>query len=201
MKALKSTAFATLLVPAIVTLFCTPKAQAKNRCETEINQIKSTLLVSANNNQLTKNQLDQYWWGPNQDFKIWMPGFVICNEPRLLMSASNTSETVYMITHKDLPIETRYLPSRQIRELLQTSMREVMISRGKIVRSRNIEIRGYAGLELLVQHADGKTGQYQGVIVKGRAYLMEALTITEGELTTEAVNFFDSFQVYPERVR
>ena len=67
------------------------------------------------------------------------------------------------------------------------------------MRSTNLEIDEYPGLELLVQHTNGTTGQYRGFIVKGRMYMMAA--VTEGELTTEAVNFFDSFGVYPERVR
>ncbi|MGB3636644.1 MAG: hypothetical protein WBA39_03495 [Rivularia sp. (in: cyanobacteria)] len=74
-----------------------------------------------------------------------------------------------------------------------------MTTTAKIVRSTNLEIDGYPGLELLIQHSDGTTGQYQGFIVKGRMYVIGS--VTQGELTTEAVNFFDSFRVYLERVR
>lgn len=197
-------AFATGTSLLLVTSVCIPKAEAKNLSKTEINQTKSTFLASANDNQPTTKQptliaLNETYWGPNQDFKIQMPGSIERNELRLLMSLSQTTQTAYVIFHRDLPIETPYLPPRKIREVLQTSMRKEMTSRGQIFRSTNLEIGGYPGLELLVQHSNGNTGQYQGFIVKGRMYIMGAAT--EGELTTEAVNFFDSFRVYPERVR
>ncbi|NJO27515.1 MAG: hypothetical protein HC874_08160 [Richelia sp. SL_2_1] len=188
----------------LVTSVSLPKAEAKNVLETETNQAESTFSVSVNGNQLTTEQpiliaLNDIYWGPDQDFQIRMPGSIQENEQRLLMSWSDTTQTAYMIVHTDLPVETPYLSAEQIREILQTSMRGQMTTTGQIIRSTNLEIDGYPGLELLVQHSDGKTGQYQGFIVKGRMYVIGA--ITEGELTTEAVNFFDSFGVYPERVR
>ena len=128
-----------------------------------------------------------------------MPGSIQDNELRKLTSWSDTTQTAYVIMHRDLPVEAPYLSAEQIREVLQNSMREEMNSTGKIVRSNNLEIDKYPGLELLVQHTDGTMGQYRGFIVKGRMYFMAA--VTRGELTTEAVNFFDSFGVYPERVR
>jgi hypothetical protein len=188
----------------LVTSVSLPKAEAKNVLETEKKQSESTFLVSANGNQLTTKQptliaLNDTYWGPNQDFKIRMPGSIRQNELRKLVSWSDTTQTIYIIAHTDLPVETPYLSAEKIRELLQTSMRGQMTSTGKIFRSTNLEIAGYPGLELLVQHSDGTTGQYQGFIVKGRMYVIGA--VTQGELTTEAVNFFDSFGVYPERVR
>jgi hypothetical protein len=185
---------ATLVLVASV---CIPKAEAKNLSNTQLNQAKSTFSVSANNT--TRIALNDTYWGPNRDFKIQMPGSVQENELRKLMSWSDTTQTLYMIIHRDMPVDVSYLSVEEVEQVLQTSMREEMASTGKIVRSTNLEIDGYPGLELLVQHTDGTTGQYRGFIVKGRMYFMGAAT--QGELTTEAVNFFDSFGVYPERVR
>jgi hypothetical protein len=186
-----------LATVVLVASVCIPKAEAKNLSNTQANQAKSTFSVSANNT--TRIALNDIYWGPNRDFKIQMPGSVQENELRKLMSWSDTTQTVYMIIHRDMPVDVSYLSVEEVEQVLQTSMREEMASTGKIVRSTNLEIDGYPGLELLVQHADGTTGQYRGFIVKGRMYFMGAAT--QGELTTEAVNFFDSFGVYPERVR
>jgi hypothetical protein len=188
----------------LVTSVCLPKAQAISLSKTEVNQSESTPLVLANNSQATTKQptviaLNDTYWGPNRDFEIQMPGSIIDNQARKLMSWSDTSQTAYIIIHRDMPVEAAYLSAEQIREVLETSIRGEMASTGKIVRSTNLEIDEYPGLELLVQNTDGTTGQYRGFIVKGRMYFMAA--VTEGELTTEAVNFFDSFAVYPERVR
>lgn len=187
----------------LVTSTCLPKAQAISLPKTEVNQSESTLLASSNNQLATKQStqiaLNDTYWGPDRDFSIQMPGSVQENQSRKLISWSDISETAYVILHTDMPVQTAYLSADQIREILQTSMRREMASTGKIVRSTNLEIDEYPGLELLVQHANGTTGQYRGFIVKGRMYMMAA--VTEGELTTEAVHFFDSFGVYPERVR
>jgi hypothetical protein len=194
----------TLAILVLGTSVCLPKAQAISLSKTEVNQSESTFLVSHNDNQLTTKQptliaLNDTYWGPNRDFSIQMPGSIQDNQLRKLTSWSDTTQTAYVIIHKDLPVEAPYLSAGQIREVLQTSMREEMTSTGQIVKSTNLEIDEYPGLELLVQHTDGTTGQYRGFIVKGRMYFMAA--VTQGELTTEAVNFFDSFGVYPERVR
>ncbi|MEB3218991.1 MAG: hypothetical protein VKN72_22525 [Nostocales cyanobacterium 94392] len=192
--------FTTLV---LVTSLCIPKAQAKNVLEIETNQAKSTFLVSADSQLTTKQPtltaLNDTFWGPNEDFTIQMPGSIQENGLRELMSWSDITQTAYLIAHTDLPVEVPYLSAAQINEILQTSMRGQISSTGKIVRSTNLEIGGYPGLELLVQHSDGKKGQYQGFIVKGRMYVLGA--VTQEELTTEAVNFFDSFSVNPELVR
>jgi hypothetical protein len=199
MKAWKLSLATVVLVASV----CVPKAEAKNSPNTQTNQVESIFLVSANNNQPAIKEptliaLNNTYWGPNQDFEVQMPGSVQENELRTLTSWSDTTQTAYVIVHKDMPVEASYLSVEKLEQVLQTSMRE-MTSTGKIVRSTNLEIDKYPGLEVLVQHADGTTGQYQGFIVKGRMYIMGA--VTKGELTTEAVNFFDSFRVYPERVR
>ncbi|BDA74136.1 hypothetical protein CAL7716_083020 [Calothrix sp. PCC 7716] len=178
----------------LLTSTCLPKAQAISLSKTEVNKSESTLLASSN-----QIALNDTYWGPERDFSIQMPGSVQENQYRKLISWSDTSQTAYAILHRDMPVQAAYLSADQIREALQTSMRGEMTSTGKIVRSTNLEVGEYPGLELLVQHTDGTTGQYRGFIVKGRMYLMAA--VTQGELTTEAVNFFDSFGVYPERVR
>ncbi|AFY99359.1 hypothetical protein [Calothrix sp. PCC 6303] len=199
MKSWKLSVATVVLVASV----CIPKAEAKNLSNTQANQVKQTFSVLANNSQVIKEPsliaINDTYRGPNQDFEIQMPGSVQENEERKLMSWSDTTQTVYVIIHKDMPVDVSYLSVEEVEQVLQTSMREEMASTGKIVRSTNLEIDGYPGLELLVQHTDGTTGQYRGFIVKGRMYVMGAAT--QGELTTEAVNFFDSFGVYPERVR
>jgi hypothetical protein len=194
----------TLAILVLGASICLPKAQAISLSKTEVNQSESTSLVSANNNQPKTKQptliaLNDTYWGPNRDFEIQMPGSIVDNKERKLISWSDTTQTAYVIVHKDMPVDASYLPIGEIREILQTSMRGKMTSTGRIVRSTNLEIDKYPGLELLVEHADGTTGQYRGFIVKGRMYFIAA--VTQGELTTEAVHFFDSFGVYPERVR
>lgn len=199
---MKAWKFALTTLVLVTSVFLR-KAEAISLSKTEVNQSESTSLVSANNQQTTRQPsliaLNDTYWGPNRDFEIQMPGSIIDNQASKLMSWSDTSQTAYIILHRDMPVEAAYLSAEQIREVLETSIRGEMTSTGKIVRSTNLEIDEYPGLELLVQHTDGTTGQYRGFIVKGRIYFMAA--VTEGELTTEAVNFFDSFGVYPEPVR
>ncbi|MBD2776441.1 hypothetical protein [Iningainema tapete] len=98
-----------------------------------------------------------------------------------------------------MPPEVFYLSTQGIRQLLQSSMRENIASKGKVVRSTALVVDKYPGLELLVQNYDGSLGQYQAFLVKGRMYVLGALT--SDELTTETVNFFESFSFYPERIR
>jgi hypothetical protein len=141
---------------------------------------------------------DDYYWGPQRDFQIWMPGEVVKNDPEQLMTMNTTTQTVYMISHKDIPLDIDPLTSKQIREVLQTVLREDINMKGEVVKSTNMVIEGYPGIELLIQHSDGSRGQYQGYVVKRRLYLIGARTLDE--LTTEATNFFDSFRVYPSRI-
>ncbi|GAB1543788.1 hypothetical protein NUACC21_64640 [Scytonema sp. NUACC21] len=142
--------------------------------------------------------INNTYWGPQRDFEIWMPGQVKTNERNQLTSWSAESQIAYVVVHKDMPSEVFYLSTLGIRHLLQTSMRENIAKTGKVVRSTNLVINGYPGLELLAQNSDGTLGQYQAFLVKGRMYLMGA--VTQNELTTEAVNFFNSFRVYPENI-
>jgi hypothetical protein len=77
-------------------------------------------------------------------------------------------------------------------------MRNNLDTKGKIIKSTNMVVEGYPGIELLIQHSDGSQGQYQGYVVRRRLYLLGARATDE--LTTEAANFFDSFRVYPTRI-
>jgi hypothetical protein len=168
------------------------------------NQAPQSNLASVTTKQLTSKQpiqvaLNDIYWGPQRDFKIGMPGEVASNKHDELTSWSAESQTTYIIVHRDMPPEVFYLSTQGIRQLLQSSMRENIASKGKVVRSTNLVIDGYPGLELLVQNSDGSLGQYQAFLVKGRMYVLGA--VTSDELTTETVNFFDSFGVYPERIR
>ena len=141
---------------------------------------------------------DDEYWGLEGDFNIWMPGDEIENNKELLVTVNTATETVYMIFHGDLPTDTDYLNSEGIRQVLQISLRKNLDIKGKVVKSTNLVIEGYPGIELLVQHSDGSLGQYQGYVVKRRLYLIGARA--KDELTTEATNFFDSFRVYPSKI-
>lgn len=169
------------------------------------NQASQINLLSISTNQLTSKQPnlvainDIIYWGPQRDFEIKMPGQVVTNEYDKLTSLSAATQTAYIIAHKDMPAEVDYLSTQQIRQMLQSLMRENIASEGKVVKSSNLVIDKYPGLELVVQNSDGSLGQYQAFMVKGRIYFLGA--ITSDELTTETVNFFDSFGVYPDRIR
>lgn len=146
--------------------------------------------------QLNLVAINDTYWGPQRDFEIWMPGRITENTLYQLASVSPT-RTVYTIIHKDFPEASR-VPIPQIRQVLQSTMRETIGGTGKVVRSTNLVIDGHPGLELLIQHPDGYLGQYRAFVVKQRLYFMGALT--QDELSTETANFFDSFRVYPEGI-
>ncbi|MFN7661767.1 MAG: hypothetical protein ACK5P3_27265 [Dolichospermum sp.] len=150
--------------------------------------IKKTIQIAEN---------DQYW-GPQGDFKIWMPGEVAENTKNSLLTVNTLTETVYMIFHGDIPTDTYYLDSEQIREVLQTSLRKNLDIGGKVIKSTNMVIQGYPGIELLVQHSDGSQGQYQGYVVRRRLSLIGARA--KDELTPAASNFVESFRIYPNRI-
>ncbi|MEH2063919.1 MAG: hypothetical protein V7K50_16915 [Nostoc sp.] len=143
--------------------------------------------------------LDDTYWGAQHDFEIMMPGKVESNDSSQLTSWSATSQTTYIIIQKDLPRDIFYLSTQEIRQLLQSSMREKIVKKGKVVKSTNLVIDEAPGIELVVQNDDGTLGQYQAFLVKGRMYVLGA--VADNELTTETVNFFDSFRVYPQRIR
>jgi hypothetical protein len=141
---------------------------------------------------------DDQYWGPQRDFEIQMPGEVVENTKGHLITTNTTTQTVYMIFHEDLPSNVNYWTSEETREVLQSAMRKNLDTKGKVVKSTNMVIEGYPGIELLIQHSDGTQGQYQGYVVRRRLYLIGARTFDE--LTTEATNFFDSFRIYPTRI-
>ena len=153
--------------------------------------------------QFTKKQpiqiaTDDEYWGPQGDFKILMSGEVAENTKNSLLTVNTLTQTVYMIFHGDIPTDTDYLDSEQIREVLQTSLRKNLDIKGKVIKSTDMVIQGYPGIELLVEHSDGTKGQYQAYIVRRRLYLIGARA--KDELTTEAANFFESFRVYPSKI-
>ncbi|WGV25456.1 hypothetical protein [Halotia branconii] len=155
---------------------------------TSIRTPKQPLLVAQN----------YIYWGPQRDCQILMPGVVTENILNRLTSFSATTQTAYTIIQRDFPKASR-IPIPQLRQVLQSAMRETIGHTGKIIRTTNLVIDGHPGLELLMQHSDGSLGQYRAFVVNQRFYFMGSLT--KDELTTEAVNFFDSFRVYPEQIR
>jgi hypothetical protein len=138
------------------------------------------------------------YWGSQRDFKITMPGYELENTAGKLMSMNTTTKTIYMIFYENLPSGAYYWTSKETRQVLQTAMRNNLDTNGKVIKSTNMVVEGYPGIELLIQHSDGSQGQYQGYVVRGRLYLLGARATDE--LTTEAANFFDSFRVYPTRI-
>lgn len=167
------------------------------------NQASLSNSVSISNKQLTTKEpvlvaINDNYWGLQYDFKVWMPGQIETNTNEQLVSWSNATQTRYVILHRDMPLEVNYLTTQQIRQLLQTSMRQGIASTGKVVGSKNLVIDGYPGLELLVQNFDGSQAEYRAFLVKGRMYIMGAAA--QNELTTETANFFDSFRVYPQQI-
>lgn len=167
------------------------------------NQASLSNSVSISNKQLTTKEpvlvaINDNYWGLQYDFKVWMPGQIEINNYEQLTSWSNATQTRYVILHSDMPLEVNYYTTPQIRQLLQTSMRQGIASTGKVVGSKNLVIDGYPGLELLVQNFDGSQAEYRAFLVKGRMYMMGAAA--QNELTTETANFFDSFRVYPQQI-
>lgn len=193
----------------LLVMFLIPLAllAIQNHAVALINQVKSGSydgnLGLNSTTKFTKKQLLQiaindYYYGPQRDFEIWMPGNVIENTENSLMTMNTTTGTVYIIFHKDIPLDIYSLSSKDIREVLQTALRQNIDTRGKVVKTTNMVIEGYPGIDLLIQHSDGTQGQYQGYVVRRRLYLLGARTADE--LTTETTNFFDSFRVYPSRI-
>ncbi|OBQ18465.1 hypothetical protein [Anabaena sp. AL93] len=195
------------LKPIISSLFSLALLSIQNPAIASVNQGKlgnSSINLGLNiTKEFTKKQPIQIaendeFWGPQGDFQILMPGDEVENNKKLRVTENKATETVYMIFHGDLPTDVDYLNSEGIREVLQTSLRQNLDIKGKVVKSTNMVIEGYPGIELLVQHSDGSLGQYQGYVVKRRLYLIGARA--KDELTTEAINFFDSFRVYPTKI-
>lgn len=163
----------------------------------------SSGLVFINTKKLTSKQSNlvadnSTYWSSQENCKILMPGIVTENTEEQLTSVSDNTKTVYTIIHKSFPEASR-IPIPQVRQVLQSAMRETIGRTGKVIRTTNLVIDGHPGLELLMEHSDQTLGQYRAFVVNQQLYFMGA--ITPDELTTESVNFFDSFRVYPERIR
>jgi hypothetical protein len=163
------------LKPIISSLFSLALLSIQNPAIALVNQGKlenSSINLGLNiTKEFTRKQpiqiaTDDEYWGSQGDFNILMPGDVVENNKELLVTANTATETVYMIFHGDLPTDTDYLSSEGIREVLQISLRKNLDIKGKVVKSTNMVIEGYPGIELLVQHSDGSLGQYQGYVVK-----------------------------------
>ncbi|BAY34059.1 hypothetical protein NIES2107_59640 [Nostoc carneum NIES-2107] len=175
----------------IIAFVAIPVGIQNSAAALDSNQKSSENLMLLNKNQIALNDI---YIGPNRDFEIMMPGIITENNFYKLISVS-PNKTVYTMMNTDFPEASR-IPIPQIRQILQSAMRETIGLTGKVIRSTNLEIDNYPGLELLMQHSDGSLGQYRAFVVNQRLYFMGALT--PDELTTESVNFFDSFRVYPE---
>ncbi|MDB9304406.1 MULTISPECIES: hypothetical protein [Cyanophyceae] len=172
-----------------------PAVALVNPSISAIELVSSTTKVQTPKQPILIAENDTYW-GPNRDFKILMPGKIVTNTDDQLISVSAT-ESVYMVIHRNFPQASR-IPIPQLRQVLQSAMRESIGLDGKIIQTTNLVINQHPGLELVMQHSDGTLGQYRIFVVNQRVYFMG--TVTTDELTTESVNFFDSFRVYPENI-
>lgn len=177
-----------------------PVMAIENQGKTSNYQINSNLIITQKLNRKQPIQIarDDYYWGPQRDFRIWMPGVVTDNTSKSLMTMNETTKTIYIIVHEDLPQGANYWTQEQTREILQSAMRENLDTKGRVIKSTNMVVEGYPGIELLIQHSDGSQGQYQGYVVRRRLYLIGARSYDE--LTTEATYFFNSFRVYPSKI-
>jgi hypothetical protein len=198
--------FNSRLNPIVISLFTLAFLQVQNPAIALVHQgtlrnFPSNLGLDTSQ-KISKKQpiqiANDVYWGPQRDFEITMPGEVIENTKNSLLTANTTTKAIYMILHEDLPSGAYYWTSEETRQVLQTAMRNNLDTKGKIIKSTNMVVEGYPGIELLIQHSDGTQGQYQGYVVKRRLYLLGARATDE--LTTEAANFFDSFRVYPTRI-
>lgn len=57
------------------------------------------------------------------------------------------TQTVYLISHRDMPPEMSYLGSKEIREVLQVALRATISRNDKVVKSTNMVLKGYPGVE------------------------------------------------------
>ncbi len=190
-----------LISISLLTLACLPTQKPAMALINQETSPANSALMSRK--QFTTKQpiqiaIDDKYWGPQRDFEITMPGEELENNDGKLMTMNVRTQTVYMIFYRDIPLDIYSLNSEDIREVLQTALRETIDTKGKVIKSTNMVIQGYPGIELLIQHSDGTQGQYQGYVVRRRLYLLGARS--SDELTTEAANFFDSFRVYPTRI-
>ncbi|MBD2138482.1 hypothetical protein H6F32_12975 [Anabaena sp. FACHB-1237] len=195
------------LKTVVISLFSLALLPIENPVIARENQVKSTnyqinsklnITQILNRKQPIQIARDDYYWGPQRDFRIWMPGVVTDNTSKSLITTNETNKTIYIIVHEDLPQGANYWTQEETRQILQTAMRENLDTQGKVIKSTNMVVEGYPGIELLIQHSDGSQGQYQGYVVRRRLYLIGARSYDE--LTTEATYFFDSFRVYPSRI-
>ncbi|MEH2270908.1 MAG: hypothetical protein V7K68_21260 [Nostoc sp.] len=118
----------------------------------------SRMLVSINTNALTPKQSNlvadnSTYWSPQGDCKILMPGIITDSTEEQLTSVSATIHTIYTIIHKEFPEASR-IPILQVRQVLQSAMRQTIGRTGKVIRTTNLVIDGHPGLELLMEHSD-----------------------------------------------
>ncbi|MFM7369513.1 MAG: hypothetical protein ACKO2Z_17350, partial [Sphaerospermopsis kisseleviana] len=104
--------------PIVIFLFPLALLAIQNPVIALVNQGKSGSfdgnLALNSTTKFTKKQplkiaINDYYYGPQRDFEIWMPGAVIKNTHNSLMTINTTTRTVYMIFHKDIPVDTEML--------------------------------------------------------------------------------------------
>lgn len=136
--------------------------------------------------------------GSEGDFEIWMPEAIISRKYGELSSRSATTSTVYFLFHNDVPDGADIFSNKGMRLVMEAALRQNFEAGDRVVKSTDMVVDSYPGLDFLVQHADGSKGQYQTYLVKRRLYILAART--PNELTTETTSFFESFRVYPDRL-
>jgi len=177
-------------------LFSVQSVDARNASIKAANINNSELITPSSSIVVPLIARHDEYWGPQRDFEIQMRGKVVKNTEDTLQTMDATTGTTYMIIHKDLPVDIDFFNAEGIRHIFHTSFRGAI--EGKVIKTTDITIQEYPGIELLMEHSNSTRGQYNAYIVKRRIYVLGAVTSTE--LTTESTRFFNSFRIYPSRI-
>ena len=144
---------------------------------------------------------NDYYRSPDGDFRVLMRGDVYENTDDTLTSFNQKTGITYSVIHKDVPNagNTDFLSTQDKYRILNESFRSSHKEMGnKILKVRNISIKGQSGIDWLVQSPDGSVTAFRLYIVRNRIYGLVARS--QGELNQEVDDFFDSFEVYPSKI-
>jgi hypothetical protein len=149
---------------------------------------------------------NDYYLSRSGDFRVLMPGDVAenkitQNKDGELTSISLKTGTGYSVYHSDLPntVNADFLSTQDKRRILNEAFRSSSKKSGnKILKLTNISIRGYSGIDALVQSPDGTVTAFREYLVRNRIYALTATSVAE--LGQEVEDFFDSFEVYPSKI-
>ena len=149
---------------------------------------------------------DDYYTSKDGDFQILMPGDIneneiTQNEGGKLTSISLKTRTAYSVYHRDLPntVNADFLSTQDKYRILNESFRSSSQKLGnRILKFRNISIKGHLGIDALVLNSDGSVSSSRLYFVRNRIYALDTTSLEE--LGQEVEDFFDSFEVYPSKI-